>query len=54
MAPLPLEMIATDDDAHDATRRAPRAIGSGFDEHRADVRSFGGNGHYHREYGYHG
>ena len=34
--------------------RSAAAREADFDEHRADVRSFGGNGHDHREYDYRG
>ena len=37
-----------------AERRARSPREADFDEHRANVRNFGGNGHNHREYDYRG
>ena len=51
-----LEMIVPQAMHTHAERRARSAAAreADFDEHRADVRSFGGNGHDHREYDYRG
>ena len=51
-----LEMIVPQAMHTHAERRARSAAARepDFDEHRADVRSFGGNGHDHREYDYRG
>ena len=48
------DLKPTDTDFYDGSSRSGSVARRAFNEHRADVRSFGGNGHDHREYDYRG